>query len=111
MLHPRWLPRRNQWNLVHLMILVASCGMLLGLSQLSPMLVMVLAVGSALVVGPFLLARRGFKLVDIVTVLVIVLLTFGFLLPAMVQTRYRTAGRRTLPISVPPNITALFRQD
>jgi hypothetical protein len=111
MFHQRWLPRRSQFNLAHIMILVAVCGAGFGLSRLPATVAALLAVALGIVFGPLVLARKGFKLLDIVTVMAIVLLALGFLLPAMVQTRYRTSGRRTIPVPVPPRFTALFQQD
>ena len=97
---PRWIPRRSQWNLGHLIDPDRGLAMFFALSQFSSMLVSTLAVGAAIAVLPWLMARHGFKLVDIATVMAIALLTLGFLVPAMVQIRYRTAGKRTFPIPV-----------
>ena len=41
----------------------------------------------------------------------VALLTIGFLLPAMVQTRIRTAGQRTFPIKVPTSVYSLLFDD
>jgi hypothetical protein len=41
----------------------------------------------------------------------IVLLTIGFLLTAMVQTRVRTDGQRTFPIKVPESMYSLLFDD
>jgi hypothetical protein len=83
----------------------------LGLSRLSVQSLLVSAISAGLILGPLLLARRGLKLIDIVTLWAVALLTLGFLLPAMVQTRYHSAGQRTLPIRVPENIYSFLFGD
>jgi hypothetical protein len=93
------------------MILVAGCGLLLALARWSWIGVVALGVGIAIATGPWVMARKGFKLVDILAVLAIVLLTLAFLVPAMVQARYRSAGKRTFPSLVPTRVTTLFRAD
>ena len=62
---------------------------------------LILLFSSGLILGPPLLARMGYKLIDIVAVLAIALLAMAFLLPAMAWTRSRTAGQRTFPMKVP----------
>jgi hypothetical protein len=55
------------------------------------------------------LARHGFKLSDIATLLAIVLLTAAIILPAMERTRSRTFGARFFPSLVPARyITLLY---
>ncbi len=73
--------------------------------------VIVLAFVTGLILGPLLMARRGFRLMDIATLMAVALLTIGFLLPAMVQTRVRTAGQRTFPIKVPTSVYSLLFDD
>jgi hypothetical protein len=111
MLQRHWLPPRSQWNLGHLMSAVAACAAALGLARLSGSALMLLALGACLVFGPIFLARKGFSLVDIATVLAIVLLALCFLLPTMAQIRYRSAGQRIFPIPIPPSVAELFRSD
>ena len=82
-----------QWTLGHLMVVVVICALVLGLSRLSMATVIVLALVTGLILGPLLLARRGFRLMDIATLMAVVLLTIGFLLPAMVQTRSAPPAR------------------
>ena len=111
---PRRWPRRSrpvQWTLGHLMIVVVSFALGLGVSRLSMAMMVVLALLTGLILAPFLLARKGFKLTDIVTSMAIVLLTIGFLLTAMVQTRVRTDGQRTFPIKVPASMYSLLFDD
>ena len=61
-----------------------------------------------LILSSFLLARRGFKLTDIATLMAVFLFTIGFMLPAMVQTRIRTVGQRTFPIKVPTSVYSML---
>jgi hypothetical protein len=107
----RWPPRHVQWTLGHLMVVVVICALVLALSRLSIGRMVLLALLPGLIVSPLLLARRGFRLTDIATVMAVVLLTIGFLLPAMVQTRIRTAGQRTFPIKVPTSVHSLLFDD
>jgi hypothetical protein len=107
----RWPPRPVQWTLGHLMVVVVSFALGLGLARLSMATMVVLAVLTGLILSPLLLARRGFKLMDIATLMAVVLLTIGFLLPAMVQTRVRTAGQKTFPIKVPTSVYSLLFDD
>jgi hypothetical protein len=100
-----------QWNLAHLMTVIALAALGLGLFRLSLAMRLTLLISSGLVLGPPLLARRGYKLIDIVFVLAIAALTMAFLLPAMAQTRIRTAGQRTLPIKVPASFYSFLFGD
>ena len=114
MFHRRcpWLPRPAlQWTLGEVMIAVVLCAAGLALARLPLSLLILLALACGLTFGPLFLARKGFKLADIITVLALALLTIGFLLPAMVQTRYRTAGRRTLPVTVPADFYSFLFGD
>jgi hypothetical protein len=107
----RWPPRPVQWTLGHLMVVVVICALGLGLSRLSMATMVVLVLLTGLIVSPLLLARREFKLRDIATLMAIVLLTIGFMLPAMVQMRIRTSGQRTFPIKVPTSVYSLLFDD
>jgi hypothetical protein len=107
----RWPPRPLQWTLGHLMVVVVICALVLGLSRLSMATVIVHAFVTGLILGPLLMARRGFRLMDIATLMAVALLTIGLLLPAMVQTRIRTAGQRTFPIKVPTSVYSLLFDD
>ena len=113
MFHRRdsWPPRPLQWPLSHLMLAIALSAAGLGLSRLSLPMLLLLSFSAVLSLGPLFLARKGFKLVDIVAVLAIALVTIGFLLPVMVQTRIRTAGQRTFPIRVPDNLHSFLFGD
>ena len=104
-------PRPVQWTLGHLMIVIALSALGLGLFRLSLPMRLILLFSTGLAVCPLFLARRGYKLIDIVSVLAIALLTIGFLLPAMVQTRFRTAGQRTIPIRVPASFYSFLFGD
>jgi hypothetical protein len=92
------------------MLLVAGCGLLLALTRWSWTGVALVA-GIAIAACPWVMARNGFGLVDVLAVLAIVLLSVCLLVPAMVQTRYRSAGKRTFPSLVPTRITTIFRVD
>ncbi len=96
-----WPPRPVQWTLGRFMIVIALTALGLGLFRLSLTTRWILLFSAVLALGPRFLARRGYKLTDIVTVLAIILIVMGFLLPVMVQTRARTAGQRTIPIHIP----------
>ena len=93
------------------MVAVVLCAAGLALARLPLPMLILLALAGGLTLGPLLLARKRLRLVDILTVLAIALLTFGLLLPAMVQTRYRTAGRRTLPVTVPADFDSFLFGD
>jgi hypothetical protein len=113
MVHRRnwWPVRPLQWNLAHLMTAIGLAALGLGLFRLSPAMRLTLLFSAGLVLGPPLLARRGYKLIDIVFVLAIATLTMAFLLPAMAQTRIRTAGQRTIPIEVPTSFYSFLFGD
>jgi hypothetical protein len=111
MFHRRipWPPRPVQWTLGRLLIVIALTALGLGLIRLSVATRWVLLFSTGLALGPRFLARKGYTLTDIFTVLAIVLLVTVFLLPAMVQARFQSAGRRTIPIRVPADFyTFLF---
>ena len=114
MFHHRsaWLPRPAlQWTLGEFMGAIVLCAAGLALARLSLPVLILLALACGLTLGPLLLARKGFRLIDIITVLAIALLTIGFLLPAMVQTRYRSAGRRTFPVTAPASMHSFLFGD
>jgi hypothetical protein len=83
------------------MIVIALAALGLGLSRLPSASRWILLFSAGLALGPWFLARRGYRLTDIITVLAIVLLAMGLLLPAMVLARIQSGGRRTMPIRVP----------
>jgi hypothetical protein len=104
----RWLSRPWQWSLRSYMINVAVCAAGLVLSgSPTPMIVFftILAGAVCVCLG---LARHGFKLADITTLLAIILLTAAVLLPAMERTRNRTLGKRFFPCAVPAKYITLF---
>jgi prepilin-type N-terminal cleavage/methylation domain-containing protein len=59
---------------------------------------------AAVIVGPYVLARKGYTLVEVAIVLAILLLAAGLLVPAMQRTRFRTLGRRTIPVVMPDSV-------
>jgi hypothetical protein len=113
MFHRRnWRPTRPiQWTLAHLMIVIALVSLGLGLFRLSMPMRLIVLVSAGMALGPLFLARIGYKLVDIIAVLAIVLLAVGFVLPAMVRTRIQTAGQRTIPITVPASFSSFLFGD
>jgi hypothetical protein len=100
-----------QWTLGEFIVAIVLCAAGLALARLSLPMLILLALACGLTLGPLLLARKGFRLVDIIAVLAIALLTIGLLVPAMVQTRYRSAGRRTLPVTVPASMHSFLFGD
>jgi hypothetical protein len=54
------------------------------------------------------LARHGFRLPDVASLLVIIMLTTAILLPAMERTKDRTLGKRFFPFAVPARYIALL---
>jgi CHASE2 domain-containing sensor protein len=104
----RWLSRPWQWSLRDYMVIVAVCsaGLLVSRSPM-PMIVFFTALAGALL-ACLSLARHGFKLVDITTLLAIILLTAAVILPAMERTRNRTLGTSVFPFAVPARYITLF---
>jgi hypothetical protein len=104
-----WLVRPWRVTIGGYAILVASCAAALVISRFpSPMIVFVPAVAVSLLVC-FRLPRHGFRLADVTTLLAIILLTSGLLLPEIERTRDRTAGRRYFPHVIPARFIALVR--
>ena len=54
------------------------------------------------------LARHGFKLSDVATLLAIILLSAALVLHAMDRTRSRAAGKKVLPPIVPARLIILI---
>ncbi len=105
----RWLSRPWQWSLRDYVYIVALCaaGLTLYGTPIS-MMIFFTVLGGA-VYTCISLARHGFKLSDIATLLAIVLLTAAIILPAMERTRNRTLGARFFPSLVPTRyITLLY---
>jgi hypothetical protein len=108
----RWLSRPWQWTLKDFMILVAVCAAGLVLSGFpTPMIVFFSILAGAILVS-LSLARHGFRLTDIATLLAFILLTAAMMLPAMERTRDHTLGKRFFPFAVPARyITLLYGSD
>ncbi|MDR3619260.1 MAG: hypothetical protein P4L85_07915 [Paludisphaera borealis] len=105
----RWLSRPWQWSLKDYMVIVAICSAgLLVCRCPTPMIVFFTALAGA-VFACLSLARHGFKLADVTTLMAIILLTAAILLPAMERTRNRTLGKSCFPFAVPSRyITLLY---
>ena len=105
----RWLSRPWQWSLRDDSVVVAVCAALLMLSgALTPMIVFFTILAGA-VHACLSLARHGFRLIDISTLLVIILLNRSCLvLPAMERTRNRTLGNSFFPFAVPARYILLM---
>jgi len=79
----RWLSRPWQWSLRDYMVVVAVCAALLMLSSAPTPMIVFFAILAGAVHACLSLARHGFRLIDISTLLVIILLTAALVLPAM----------------------------
>jgi hypothetical protein len=88
----------------HFGIIVGLTAAGLALARLPASWVVLAASLTALIAGPFLLARKGYRLLEIVVVVAVVLLAACLLLPAMHRTRVRTLGRRTVPVVMPDSV-------
>jgi hypothetical protein len=104
----RWLSRPWQWSLRDYVIIVAVCsaGLLVSRSP-TPMIVYFTVLAGA-VFTCLSLARHGFTLADITTLVAIILLTAAFILPAMERTRNRTLGKSLFPLAIPARYITLF---
>lgn len=104
----RWLFHPWQMTLGHCMVIVAWAGTILVLLKLpQPMVIFLLVLASA-VFGSFRLRWHGFRLADMGMLLAIIILTAAVLLPAMIVTRHRTAGKRVFPFAVPQHCVERF---
>jgi hypothetical protein len=88
------------------MVIVAVCsaGLLVSRSP-APMIVFFTVLAGA-VLACLILARHGFKLADIMTLLAIILLIAATILPAMAKNR--TLGKSLFPFAVPARYITLF---
>jgi hypothetical protein len=110
-LHRHLWSRPIQLTLGHIMVLVSICAVILARSQLSVAMLIILSLLTSLILGPYFLARGGFKLVDIATVVILALLTIGLMLSAILQTRILTGGRYTFPFTIPSDLHPLILRD
>jgi hypothetical protein len=90
------------------MVLVAVCAAGLVLSGSPTAVIVFFTILAGAVYACLSLARHGFKLADITTLLAIILLTAALVLPAMEQTRNRTLGKSSFPFAVPAKYITLF---
>ena len=104
----RWLAHPWQLTFCHYMVGIACCasGLVL-LSCPRPMAAFLVVVTFALFAS-LRLQQFGYRLVDILTLLAILLMTIAVLLPEMVATHDRTAGKRYFPFAVPQRYIELL---
>jgi hypothetical protein len=108
----RWLSRPWQWSLRDYMVIVAVCAAWLALSGSPTPMIVYFTILVGAVFTCLTLARHGFKLTDITTLLAIILLTAAIMLPAMERTRNRTLGKSFFPFTVPARyVTLLYGSD
>jgi hypothetical protein len=104
----RWLSRPWQWSLRDYMVIVVVCAAGLVLCSAPTPMIAFFAILAGAVYACLSLARHGFRITDISTLLAIILLTAAIMLPAMDRTRNRTLGKRFLPFAVPARYIVLF---
>ena len=104
----RWLSRPWQWSLRDYLVVVAVCAALLMLSGAPTPMIVFFTILAGAVHACLSLARHGFRLIDISTLLVIILLTAALVLPAMERTRNRTLGNSFFPFAVPARYILLM---
>jgi hypothetical protein len=97
----RWLVRPWQCSLRDYLVIVALCAAALLVRGLPTPVIIFFAILGAAVYTCLRLARHGFKLAEIATLLAIILLIAAFLLPAMERTSRRTMGYQFFPTLVP----------
>jgi hypothetical protein len=90
------------------MIVVGVCAAGLSLWGLPTSVITFFTVLGATILTALRLARHGFKLVDIATLLAIILLTAAIVLSAMDRTRTGTIGKGFFPSGVPARYMPLF---
>jgi hypothetical protein len=83
------------------MVVVALCAAGLMLRGSPTVAIICLTVLGAAVYTCFGLARHGFKLAEIATLLAIIVLIAAFMLPVMERTRRSTLGKQSFPSVVP----------
>ncbi len=90
------------------MVLVAVCSAALLVSHSPTPMIAFFTVLAGALLACLILARHGFKLADIMTLMAIILLTAAIILPAMERTRKRTLGKSFSPFAVPARYITLF---
>src|SRR5262245_36266912 len=99
----RWLSRPWQCSLRDYLLIVATCAAGLWLWGFPMPLMIFFATLSGAIFVALRLARHGFKLTDIATLLAIILLTASFVLLAMDRTRTRPAKKPFIPPAIVPS--------
>jgi Mn2+/Fe2+ NRAMP family transporter len=90
------------------MIVVAICSAGLALSGYPAIIIILFTAVTGAIYISLSLARHGFKITDIVTLLAMILLTAAFMLPAIERTRSRTLGKQFLRSFIPEKYITLF---
>jgi hypothetical protein len=96
----RWLFRPWQWSLRDYMVIVAVCAVGLLVSGSPAPIIVFLTVLAGAVYACLRLARHGFKLADVATLLAIILLTAAIALLAMERVKNGALGANSLPFNV-----------
>jgi hypothetical protein len=104
----RWLCRPWQWSLRDYMVIVAVSAAGLVLSGFPTIIIIFFTTGAAAIYICLSLARHGFRLADIATLLAIILVTAAFMLPALEQTRSRALGKRFYQSLIPARYMTLL---
>ena len=104
----KWLARPWQWSLRDYMIVVAVCALALVLSGYPTLIIIFFTTIAGAIFICLSLARHGFKLADIVTLMAMILLTAAFMLPPLEHTRGRTLGKAFFRSLIPARYMSLF---
>ena len=104
----RWLSRPWQWSLRNYMVVVAVCAAGLVLYGFPTHIIIFFTTAIGAICICLRLARYGYKLVDVATLLTLVLLATAIMLPSMEQTRRRTLGKQFFRSLIPGRYVALF---
>ena len=90
------------------MIVVAICSAGLVLSGYPAIMIIFFTTVTGAIYICLSLARHGFKITDIITLLAMILLAVTFMLPKIEQTRSRTLSKQFLRSFIPERYTTLF---
>ena len=104
----RWLYRPWQWSLKDYVVIVAVCSVGLLVSRFPAPMILYFTLLACAILACLSLARHGFKLADVTTALIIILLTAAIILPAMERTRNRTLGKSLFPFAIPARYVTLL---
>jgi hypothetical protein len=104
----RWLSRPWQWSLRDYLVAVAIWAAALVLSRYPTLVIIFFAIASGAIYISLSLARHGFRLADIATLLAMILLTAAIILPALERSRSRTPGTPVFRSFIPDRYITLF---